>query len=65
MTGSEFKRIREAMHLSQSGLARLLGLQPKTIGDLENGRMVISKSVENHIVAQYKLWQVRIILDSC
>ena len=59
MTGEDLRRIREEIGLKQSGLADILGLKPQTISDLERGKMKISKSVENHVLARYALWKIK------
>jgi DNA-binding XRE family transcriptional regulator len=64
MTGRELRELRESWGLTQSGLADILGLKSQTISDLERGKMKISKSVENHVLAVKKLRALKEILDS-
>jgi DNA-binding XRE family transcriptional regulator len=64
MTGKELRELREGWGLTQSGLADILGLKGQSISDMERGKMKISKSVENHVLAVKKLRALKEILDS-
>lgn len=45
MTPTELKTAREKLGISQEGLAKMLGIHPRTLRRYENGYYVIPKTV--------------------
>lgn len=51
----KFKKLRESLSLSQAAFAAKLGVSQGTIGDIERGRIGISKNVQSKIIEKINL----------
>jgi transcriptional regulator with XRE-family HTH domain len=64
MTGKELRELGDSMGLSQSQLGSLVGYTPQTISHMEGSRKPITEALEKSLLAHFRIWQVKKVLDS-
>lgn len=57
MTGSELRRIRDRLLLTQAGLGKILGISANTVSRKERGKLPIKRS---EALAVMGLWRERL-----